>query len=351
MLPLLASNACAGPVTGPAHRCIGAAGHVSYNSGMGDIASIIAGLLLLLLGGETLVRGAVGVAQRAGLSQLLIGLTLVGAMTSAPELVVSVEAALSGRPGLALGNAVGSNIANLLLILGAGAMVRSLATPRGAVLRDGGANLAAGLLLWLLCLDSLFQRADGLLLLGGLVAYMGWTYHAESRMRRRNVHVDEARDLETPAMPLWVAVLAAGFGLVALVWGADTLVDGAIGLARRAGISEAVVGLSIVAVGTSLPELATSVVASWRRHADVAIGNAIGSCLFNTLGIIGLSSAVAPYAADAEVVGLDLPVMLAVSLVAMVLLAWRQQLSRAGGLVFVASYGFYTVWLFLRQGA
>ncbi|HSV30298.1 MAG TPA: calcium/sodium antiporter, partial [Candidatus Omnitrophota bacterium] len=295
-----------------------------------------------------LVRGAVGVARRAGVSELAIGLTLVGAMTSAPEMVVSVQAALAGQAGLALGNVVGSNTANLLLIMGAGGLVRPLVAKRAMMLRDGGINLASGLLLAGLALDGAFQRYDGLLLTACLISYIAWTYRAEHRVRRQNIHVKEARELETPVMPLWVAGLATGGGLVALVWGADLLVEGAVGIARRAGVSEAVVGLSIVAVGTSLPELATSVVAAWRRHTDVAVGNAVGSCLFNTFGIVGVSSALAPYAADPEVTRLDLPVMLAVSAGVMALLAWRQKLGRVESALFVALYAAYAVWLFGR---
>lgn len=308
--------------------------------------AIAAGLALLLVGGEVLLRGAVAIARRAGVSELLIGLTLVGFMTSLPELLVSVRAATTDQPGLALGNVVGSNIANLLLILGAGALVRPLATPRPTVLRDGGINLAAGLALALLALDGMFGRLDGALLVAGLGAYLAFSYRVEKHARR-GTHVNEAKELESPRLALAAALSGTLAGLAALLLGADLLVDGAVGLARRAGVSEAMIGLSLVAVGTSLPELATSVIAAARRHTEVAVGNAVGSCIFNTLAIIGASSFVAPYAADAEVTGHDLPVMLTVSF-ALLILAWPQRMGRGAAVIALLAYGLYLGWLFSR---
>lgn len=313
---------------------------------MADWVSIAAGLLLLLIGGEALVRGAVAIARRAGVSELVIGLTLVGAMTSLPELVVSVRAAQAGQAGLALGNVVGSNIANMLLILGAGGLVRPLVAARASVLRDGGINLGAGLVLTLLAWDGAFERADGFLLLGLLATYLWVSYRVERGLRRQNVHVKEAKDLESPPLSLVAAATGTVVGLTGLVIGAELLVDGAVSIARAAGVSEAVIGLSLVAIGTSLPELATSVIAAWRRHTEVAVGNAIGSCIFNIFAIVGTSTALVPYVADAEVMGRDLWVMLAVSAAILPLLGVPQRLGRGTALVFLLAYGVYAAWLF-----
>lgn len=308
-----------------------------------------AGLLLLLVGGEVLVRGAVAIARRAGISELIIGLTLVGAMTSLPELVVSLRAAAAGESGLALGNVVGSNIANLLLILGAGGLVRPLVAPRAAVLRDGGVNLAAGVILAVLAHDGAFQRADGTVLLVFMTGYLWVSYSLERRMLRQTVHVKEAKELASPKLSPIAAISGTIVGLIALMVGAGLLVDGAAGIARRAGVSEAVIGLSLVAVGTSLPELATSVIAAWRRHTEVAIGNALGSCIFNVFAIVGTSAAFLPYAADAEVTGRDLWVMLAVSAAILPLMGVPQRLGRGMSGAFLVAYGVYVAWLYTRS--
>lgn len=315
---------------------------------MGDWLLVAAGLVLLLVGGEILVRGAVAIARLAGLSELLIGLTLVGFMTSLPEMVVSLRAAAGGEPGLALGNVVGSNIANLLLILAAGGLVRPLVTPRATVLRDGGVNLGAGVILAAAAHDGIFGRGDGALLLVCLGGYLWGSYQLERRLRGQTIHVKEAKDLATPPLPRAAAIVGTLAGLVALVVGADLLVEGAVALARRAGVSEAVVGLSLVAVGTSLPELATSVVASARRHTDVAVGNAIGSCIFNSFGIVGTSAVLVSYPADPEVIGRDLGIMLAVSACILPLLAVPERLGRGMSLAFLLAYGTYMVWLYVR---
>lgn len=314
---------------------------------MDDWLSVASGLVLLLVGGEILVRGAVAIARYAGLSELMIGLTLVGFLTSLPEMVVSLRAVAGGEPGLAFGNVVGSNIANLLLVLAAGGVVRPLVTPRVTVLRDGGVNVGAGVILAVAAHDGVFGRVDGALMLASLGGYLWASYQLERRQRQR-FHVKEAKDLDTPQLSWTAAIAGTLAGLAALMIGADLLVEGAVSLARRAGVSEAVIGLSLVAVGTSLPELATSVVASARRHTDVAVGNAIGSCIFNSFGIVGVSAVLVSYPADPEVTGRDLGVMLAVSACILPLLAVPQRLGRGMSLAFLLAYGSYLAWLFVR---
>ncbi|MBR9970490.1 calcium/sodium antiporter [Magnetospirillum sulfuroxidans] len=311
-----------------------------------DIALVFGGLLLLLFGGEALVRGAVAVARRLGLSELVIGLTLVGAMTSAPELMVSVSAALEGAPDMALGNVVGSNIANLLLVVAAGALVRPLVVSRPLLLHDGVINFVAAALLAGLAVHADIGRWQGIALLVCLLWYLWRTYVREKSTRRQSVHEKEARDLEQPALPLVPALLATIGGVAALVIGAAILVKGGTGLARAFGVSEAVIGLSLLAVGTSLPELVTSVVAAWRGHTQVALGNAIGSCIFNSLGIVGVAAMLTPLPVAPELAGRDVWVMVAVSAVVPLGMAFASRVGRGMALVFLLGYGGYMAVIF-----
>lgn len=311
-----------------------------------DLLLVLAGLILLLLGGEALVRGAVALARRMGVSELVIGLTLVGAMTSAPELMVSVSAALEGAPDMALGNVVGSNVANLLLIVAAGAMVRPLDVPRQMLLHDGVINFVAAALLAGLAVHGEIGRWQGLALFAALLWYLWRAYRLERPHHRSSIHEKEARELEKPALsPFWAFFASAG-GVAGLVVGAAILVKGGTGLARTFGVSEAVIGLSLVAVGTSLPELATSVIAAWRKHTQVAVGNVFGSCIFNSLGIAGLAGVVTPLPVADELVARDVWVMVAVSALVPALMAWRGKVGPMMGWGFLAVYGAYMATLF-----
>ena len=309
--------------------------------------SVAGGLVLLLVGGDVLVRGAVAVAQRLGVSPLLIGLTLVGFGTSSPELVASISAALAGAPGLAIGNVVGSNIANILLILGVGAALCPLATQPAAFRRDGPVLLGISLLLALICLTGTIGRPLGALLLGLLLAYTLWTYltEREDADPAAQMHAGGAELVgRKPASLAWSLVLAiAGIGGVVL--GADLLVQGAIELARAFGIAEAVIGLTIVAIGTSLPELAAMVAAARRRETDVAVGNIVGSNIFNVLGILGVTALVSPLAIPPEIARVDVWVMLAVAVLGVVFAVSGWRFSRREGLVLLAAYALYIGWL------
>lgn len=233
---------------------------------MGEFVVIATGLLLLLAGGEVLVRGAVALARRMGLSELVVGLTLVGTLTSLPELMVSLRAATDGAPALALGNAIGSNVANLLLVLGAAAVVFPLKSARSLAMRDGLANVAAALCVAGLAVSGLIERWQGGVLLLLLGFYLAETYRFEKSAKQVSMHEKEARDLAAPPLGLHWAVLSSIGGLIGLIVGARLLVDGSVALARSAGLSEAVIGLTLVAVGTSFPELATSVVAAYQQQ-------------------------------------------------------------------------------------
>jgi cation:H+ antiporter len=305
--------------------------------------SLVAGLALLLGGGEALVRGAVGAATRLGVSPLVIGLTLVGFGTSTPELVASLDAALSGAPGVAVGNVVGSNLANILLILGLAALLGPIAVDPAAFRRDGAALVAATLAFAAVALTGSLPRLAGLGGVALIIAYTLSTYFAERRAGgpSAELRAQEAAQVAPKGMGLGAGLALAAAGIAGVVVGAGLLVDAAVTLARAAGLSEAVIGLTLVAVGTSLPELATSVVAALRRHGDVAFGNVVGSNLFNLLGIAGVTAAVIPVPVPPEILRFDLWAMLAATLllVGAAVTGWR--VSRREGAALLALYAGY----------
>lgn len=293
----------------------------------------VAGLALLLTGGELLVRGASGIARGFGISPMVIGLTVVGFGTSSPELLVSLQAALAGQPGLAIGNVIGSNIANILLILAAAALI----APMPITLQHSGRDLvlvmASSATVWLMLWNGVVSRFEGLLLLAGLAVFLVLAFRS-----------GEPRPLAAAMKPppMGRSVLFTLAGLVLLVLGARFLVDSASEIARGFGISEAVIGLTIVAVGTSLPELATSVIAAFRRHSDIAVGNVLGSNVFNICGILGLTALVTPVPADPRFATIDMPVVMALAIGLTVIAARFGNISRpmAGGML-----GLYAVYL------
>jgi cation:H+ antiporter len=313
------------------------------------VAVATAGLVLLYLGGEALVRGAGSLAARMRVSPLVIGLTVVAFGTSAPELAVSLEAATSGAGDIALGNVVGSNIANLGLILGVTALVRP-ATVHARLLRvDAPLMVLASLgLVWMLA-DGAVSGLEGGILLGGLVCYLVWTAIG-ARAESDEVRAEFEGGL--PAAPSGVLpslALVVG-GVAALVVGGRFLIDAAVEVASAVGVSQAVIGLSLVAVGTSLPEFATSVVAGLRGQGDIAIGNVIGSNLFNILGIVGVTALITPVMRGG-VDFLTLGVFVVVTFLVLPLLRTRMKLMRREGALLVAGYAVYLVWLFWTGGA
>jgi cation:H+ antiporter len=309
---------------------------------------LVLGLLLLLGGAEFLVKGAAALATRIGVSPFLIGLTLVGFGTSSPELVASLEGAFQGYPGIAVGNVVGSNIANILLILGAAGLVFPMVCDRGALKRDGTMMLLAALALLGVCLLGSLSREAGFVFLAVLALYLVYTYRADRKGRdgAGELHASEAEFLKarTP-MSLVIEIAMTVGGLVALVIGASLLVDSAVGIATRFGVSDSVIGLTLVAVGTSLPELATSVLAACRRKADIAIGNVIGSNIFNVLGIAGTVAVVKPIAVPADIASFDIWVMVAASVVFMVLAWTGARIGRIEALALLVGYGAYVTFL------
>lgn len=319
---------------------------------------LVGGLLLLIAGGELLVRGAVQVATGIGVSPLVIGLTLVGFGTSTPELVTSVQAALSDAPGIAYGNIVGSNIANILLIVGVAALVCPMVIASVALKRDGMVMLAIAVLFSAVAFLMPLGRVVGALFVTALIAYVYIAFRQEkaSAPAGHGAVYDKSLALQEtdvalapPAPPqksLLVSILIALGGLVLVVIGGRFLVEGAVSLARGFGISETVIGLTIVAVGTSMPEFVTSVVAGLRKQGDVAFGNIVGSNIYNILGIGGFTALIAPGAVPTEIVRFDNLVMIGVSL-ALVAFAWSGlRIARWEGSVLLAGYiGYvYVIW-------
>lgn len=289
------------------------------------------GLAMLFFGGEGLVRGASSVARHFNLSPMVIGLTIVGFGTSAPELLVSLQAALEGKPEIAIGNIVGSNIANILLILGISAVIAPLVIPARRMWRDLAFMLAATFILWGMLLGSEITRTYGAILFLGLLVFLASTFFFGK------VEPEENQPEENQ-LKAWGYTIG---GLIVLVIGARLLVDSAVEIATTFGISEAVIGLTIVAVGTSLPELATSVIAAYRRHTEIAVGNIVGSNVFNIFGILGITALVAPIPADARFAAIDMPWAAATAVGLTVLAFLLNGLPRIAGFLLLAAYGGY----------
>lgn len=310
-------------------------------------ALALGGIALLFGGGEALVRGAVALASRIGVPPLVIGLTVVGFGTSAPELVVSVGAALQGQDDLAIGNIVGSNIANILLILGLSAVISPLAVQEQVFRRDGVVMVAASLALAGLALLGAIDRWAGALLVVGLAVFVVAAYVSGRREEAQaRAYAAEAEELKDVPLSGRAATLASVTGLILLVIGARMLVTGAVDLAHSFGVPEAVIGLTLVAVGTSLPELAVSLIAAVRGHSDVAVGNVVGSNIFNILGIIGVAALVSPLSFGGRMASIDVWVMVAVAAASMVLLRTGWRLSRWEGIACLIAYGVYSASMF-----
>jgi len=314
------------------------------------VVKIVLGLVLLFAGAELLVGGSAAVARRLGISPLLIGLTLVGFGTSTPELVTSLEAALRASPGIAVGNVVGSNIANILLILGAAALISPITCSPQAFRRDAAALLGSAILLAVAILPGTIGPAVGFAFVALLIAYVGLAYKRElaSGVARPG---DPADPQVGSARALPAALSLAVGGVAMTIGGAYLLVDGALDLSRAAGVSETVVGLTIVAVGTSFPELATSVVAAFRRQGDIAFGNVLGSNIYNILGILGVTAIVRPLAIPTPIAHVDIWILLAATILLIVFAVTGRRLSRGEGAAFLVMYAAYAAFLAIRGAA
>lgn len=305
-----------------------------------DLAFVAAGLGLLFVGGEGLVRGSVAIADRMRISRLVVGMVIVGFGTSTPELLVSLQAALSGSPEIALGNVIGSNIANVLLIMGTAALIWPIANTDPSMRREVLVMLAVSAALIPLLMMGTLSRLAGLGMIAVLSAYLFITYRLENQ-GRDSAFTPQAEEVADISMKPALAAGAVVVGLAMLMFGARLLVDGATGIARDFGVSEAVIGLTIVAVGTSLPELATSVVAAMRKHADVALANIVGSNIFNILAILGLTATITPVPVASRFATLDAPVMLAVAATLTLMLFTMKQIGRGWGVGLLMVYAAY----------
>lgn len=302
---------------------------------------ILGGLLLLFAGGELIVKGSTALAKRIGISELAIGLTVVAFGTSAPELFVSANAALDGHYHLAIGNVVGSNISNILLVLGATALIHPIHSNKKVAGFDNFVMLAATLLVVIFSWsDQHLSRVEGAMLFALLVLYVYLTV--------KKAKADHEEPLEHfEEMRLITALNFLVFGLLALVYGSDFLVTGAIDFARMIGVSEAVIGLTIVAVGSSAPELATSLMAAFRKKVDIAIGNIVGSNIFNLLSILGITAYLTPVAIGNNFLSLDYWILGGVTLTLSLLLIISNSINRLHGSLFLLGYASYVTFLYL----
>ncbi|MDZ4857458.1 MAG: calcium/sodium antiporter [Candidatus Hydrogenedentes bacterium] len=312
------------------------------------------GLAILVAGAEGLVRGSSKLAAAAGVSPLVIGLTVVAYGTSTPELAVSVKAAWTGQSDIALGNVVGSNIFTVLFILGACALISPLKVNAQLIRFDVPIMIAVSIALAVMGLNGVLGRIDGVLLFTAIVAY---TVYVIRKSRSERKTVQEAFDAdygdtkkETPVRFI-VDIGSVAIGLVMLIFGARIFVDSAIEVAQAFGVSELVIGLTIVAIGTSLPEVATSIVATIRGERDIAIGNVVGSNIFNILSVLGISSLVKPISVSPEALAFDIPVMIAVAVACLPIFFTRSTISRWEGVIFLGYYVAYTAYLIMNSRA
>jgi cation:H+ antiporter len=316
-----------------------------------DIGLVVVGLALLIAGGEALVRGASTLAVRVGISPLVIGLVVVSAATSAPELAVTVGAVLEGEPGLAIGNVIGSNIANILLVLGLSAVLSPLVIQRQVVRFDIPVMLGISVLLVVVSLDGVLSLLDGVLLLGGLVLHAVMSIVVGRKESQQATTVASEMPLNSKPVRLWLAVILVIAGVGLLVAGAQALVTGAVNIATDLGVSSLVIGLTVVAIGTSLPELATSIVALRRGERDMAVGNIVGSNIFNiglVLGLPAILFAEGIPIPDAAI-ALDLPLMLAAAVALLPIAFTGFIIARWEGSLFLALYAAYLLYLVLAS--
>ena len=316
--------------------------------------SFLAGFVLLIAGAETLVRGASRLAVAAGISPLVVGLTVVAYGTSAPELAVSVQSSFAGQPDIAIGNVVGSNIANILLILGISAAVTPLVVAQQLIRLDIPIMIGLSFLVFFMGLDGKIGLLDGLILVIGAITYTVFAIR-QSRKETKEIkeeYADEFDGEKVKTAPLQIMIQLGMIvaGLVMLVFGSRWLINGAVVIAQIFGVSELVIGLTVIAVGTSLPEIATSVVAGFRGERDIAVGNAIGSNIFNILSVLGVAGLVTPNGITVSTAALnfDIPVMIAVAVACLPIFFSGYSIRRWEGFMFLGYYAAYTIYLFLN---
>lgn len=315
---------------------------------MVELLQVIGGLIVLIIGGEFLVRAAVAMANKLGVPTLIIGLTIVSFGTSAPEMVISIQAVLDGLPDISIGNIVGSNVANILLVLGITALVFPIAVDAKVMKRDAPLMMFATVLFAAFMFTGEISRIHSVVFLGMMVIYTIYLFRSVKSGGDTDLleELEEETDVE---MPTWKAVGAMLVGLVMLAVGSDVMVAGASEMARAFGVTEAMIGLTIVALGTSAPELVTCVVAAYRKHSDIAIGNIVGSNLFNIAVIGGTASMVKPIAVNPMFLTYDVWLLILVTLVLVSFMLVGKKINRVQGAIFTIGYIAYTLWQ-IQQG-
>jgi cation:H+ antiporter len=314
--------------------------------------TFIAGLAVLILGAEWLVRGASRLAAKVGISPLVIGLTVVAFGTSSPEMAVSVQSSLAGQADIAVGNVVGSNIFNVLFILGISAIITPLIVQQQLIRLDVPIMIGVSLVTYFMSLNGVIGRLEGVLLFAGIVVYTVFLI-IQSRKESKAVEEEYAQEFAAKAETGWkpwvVNLGLVGIGLTLLVLGSNWLVDSAISIARWLGLSELIIGLTIVAAGTSMPEVATSITAAIKGERDIAVGNVVGSNIFNILAVLGLSGVVAPSGLPVSLAAeaFDIPVMVAVAVLALPIFFTGNRIARWEGWIFLIYYAAYTAYLIL----
>jgi cation:H+ antiporter len=314
-----------------------------------DLALLVLGLAVLIVGGEFLVKGAIGVAAKAKLSTLVIGMTVVSFGTSAPELLVSLKAAYMEVPEITIGNVVGSNIANLALVLGLTVIIFPMPVARDTISYDWPMMLLSGLLFFIFSLGGLIQRWHGFLLFIILILFIVFIIRKSRKKNKAIELTDEEEDSEvevTSTKPTWLNFIFLILGLVGLYFGAQWFISGASSIGEKAGLSKHVIAITVVAFGTSVPELVTSVVAAYRKEMDISVGNLIGSNIFNVMAVIGITAMVLPIKVDYSVVTWDMLWMLGIYLLLLPMILVKRKIGRFSGVVLLLSYIVYIYLLF-----
>ena len=315
-----------------------------------DILFLVAGLAVLVVGGEFLVRGAVGIAKKLQVSTLVIGMTVVSFGTSAPELIVSVKAALDGHPAISIGNVVGSNIANIALVLAITVLIFPIIIDRDTTRRDWPIMMGASILFYAFGFDGIIQWWEGAILVVTVVAYTAWLI---TKSRKQSKSAEEEEEDESPNSPVYLTFVFLAIGLVGLYFGAEWLLVGAVSLATKLGMEEAVIAVTIVAFGTSVPELVTSAVAAYRKETDISVGNLIGSNLFNINVVIGITALVKEIDVNdgaTSIYEYDMFWMLGVAALLLPLLIIGKKMGRIQGLILLLIYIAYISSLLFRMG-
>lgn len=316
---------------------------------MDTVLFFLFGLIMLVGGAHYLVKGTSGLASRLGIPAIVIGVTVVAFATSSPEIAVSLDAISSGKAELALGNVIGSNILNILLIVGVSAIIVPIKIQHRIIWQDIPIMISVTFLVYLLALDQELDMWDGIILLALFAGFVGFQVYETFNMQREPQQAEQPDD-NVKGQPVWLQIFYTIGGLLLLIFGAQWLVESAVIMAKNWGMSELIIGLTIIALGTSLPELATSVVAAWKGESDIAVGNVVGSNIFNLLLVLGISAVFATGGLQVSkaALALDLPFLLAVSIACLPILFTGHEIARWEGYLFIAYYAIYTIYLILN---